>query len=145
MALDKNALNELRELDPDGSSGLVVQIIESYLSDSTKLIQQIRTAFSANDIVTLTRNAHTLKSTSLTVGATRVGEIAKELEMACKSGTLQVLPLFLTALTAEYAAAERLLKAECVAPQSPPAAERSMQHYFSTPDLGDRRVSAINA
>jgi HPt (histidine-containing phosphotransfer) domain-containing protein len=122
MALDQKALDELRQLDPDGSAGLLVQIITSYLSDATTLIQKSRVAFAENDIATLTRNAHSLKSTSLTVGATRVATVAKELEMAGRSGAIDAAPMLLTALTAEYAAAENLLQAECRALQLPPAA-----------------------
>ena len=112
MGLDQNALGELRALDPDGSAGLLEQIIASYLSDAANLIQQIASASAAHDIATLQRHAHSLKSTSLTVGAVRVGAVARELETACKTGAIDVLPLFLTALSAEYAAAERLLQAE---------------------------------
>ncbi len=119
MGLDQKALDELRALDPDGSSGLLAQIIVSYLSDAAKLIQQMQGALAAKDVTTLTRGAHSLKSTSLTVGAVRVADIAKELEMAGKSGTLDAAPLFLTALTAEFAAAEGLLQAECRTLQSP--------------------------
>lgn len=125
MGLDQKALNELRELDPDGASGLLVQIITSYLSDAAKLIQQTHVAYAAKDIKTLTRNAHSLTSTSLTVGASKVAAVAKELEMAGRSGTIDMVPLFLTALTAEYAAAEGLLQAECRALQSPCVAKGS--------------------
>lgn len=148
MGLDQKALNELRALDPDGSSGLLSQIIGSYLSDATELIQQIVTAFRAKDIVTLTRNAHSLKSTSLTVGAIRVGEIAKELEIACKGGALEVVPLFLTVLMAEYAAAAGLLKAEQSALHSPRSAASAAHpssptsaSYIPMRELGDRSVT----
>ena len=124
-----------------------MQIIVSYLADAAKLIQQMRTAFAMKDITTLTRGAHSLKSTSLTVGAIRVAEIAKELEMAGRSGVLDVVPLFLTALTAEYAAAEGLLQAECRAPQSPGAAAPGVAPSIGSAALParDQSVVAVSA
>jgi histidine phosphotransfer protein HptB len=112
MGLDQNALSALRALDPNGADGLLEQIIASYLSDAATLIQQITRASAAHDIASLQRHAHSLKSTSLTVGASRVSAIARELELACKQGAINVLPMFVTALGAEYSAAERLLQVE---------------------------------
>jgi HPt (histidine-containing phosphotransfer) domain-containing protein len=115
LALNQAALDQLRELDPDGSAGLFVQIVDTYIADSANLLQQIRSALAEKDLVGLTRSAHTLKSTSASVGATRVSEIAKALETAGKNNTIDVCPLFLTALSAEHTAAERLLRDECAA------------------------------
>lgn len=112
MALDQNALDQLRELDPDGSSGIFAQIINSYITDATSLIEQMRTALGANDLEALARHAHSLKSTSLSLGATRVSEIARDVEAAGKNKSVESCPMLLMALGAEYAAAERLLIAE---------------------------------
>jgi HPt (histidine-containing phosphotransfer) domain-containing protein len=113
MTLDQAALNELRALDPEGSSGVLARIITSYLNDAPNLIQQMRSALAGNDIVSLTRHAHSLKSTSLSLGASRVSQIARELELAGKSNATDGCQSLLMALGAEYAAAERLLRAEC--------------------------------
>jgi HPt (histidine-containing phosphotransfer) domain-containing protein len=149
MALDQRALNELRALDPDGSSELMTQIIGSYLSDASVLVHYIGAAFRAKDIVALTRHAHSLKSTSLTVGAVRVAEIAKELEIAGKSGTLEVVPMFLTVLSAEYAAAAGLLKAEQSAVQSPrvaaPSSSASSERLVPARDPAVHGVSSLHA
>ena len=45
------------------------------------------------------------------LGATRVANLAREIEMAGKSNVLDSCPALLMALNAEYAAAQRLLKA----------------------------------
>lgn len=119
MALDQDALNQLRELDPDGSTGVFAQIITSYLTDAPAQIDQIRMALGANDMATLVRAAHSLKSTSLSLGATRVSEIAREIETAGKSQAADACRMLLTAITAEYAAAERLLIAERAAVSKP--------------------------
>ena len=117
MGLDQNALGQLRALDSDGSARILVQIVNSYLVDAPALIQKMRAALAVDDIVSLTRNAHSLKSTSLSLGAIRVSEIAREMETAGRSKATGACPALLMALSAEYAVAEQLLKAECAAVQ----------------------------
>ena len=113
MELNQQALDELRALDPDGSGGLLAQIIHSYLSDAPDLMRQIQAALARRDLPALTRQAHSLKSTSASLGATRVSELARELEMASKNNAIEPCASMIGALAVEYAAAERLLRAEC--------------------------------
>jgi HPt (histidine-containing phosphotransfer) domain-containing protein len=119
MALNPAALDELRNLDPDGSEGILAQIITLYLDDASKLIAQIQAALAAKDIATLTRHAHSLKSTSLSVGASRVGEIAHSIESGGRKNSVDDCPALLMALAAEFAAAKRALQAEIPAPGKP--------------------------
>lgn len=116
MALNQAALGELRNLDPDGSAGILAQIINVYLDDAPKLIANIQTALAAKDIATMTRHAHSLKSSSMSVGASRVGEIASTIESGGRKNSVDDCPALVMALTAEYAAAKRLLQAELPAP-----------------------------
>lgn len=110
MALDQKALNELRMLDPDGSAGLLAQIVQSYLKDASEILPRVRKAFDAGDWVTLTRDAHSLKSTSLSVGASAVGNAAAALEAAGKRQALEACPDLIATLSAEFAEAETLLR-----------------------------------
>jgi HPt (histidine-containing phosphotransfer) domain-containing protein len=119
MALNHAALDELRSLDPDGSAGILAQIINVYLGDAPKLIAQIQTALAAKDIPTMTRHAHSLKSASLSVGASRVGEIASTIESGGRNNNVDDCPALLMALTAEFSAAKQLLQAEIAKPGTP--------------------------
>jgi HPt (histidine-containing phosphotransfer) domain-containing protein len=112
MALDQAPLDELRSLDPDGSGGILAQIINVYLDDAPKLIAQIQSSLAAKDIASMTRHAHSLKSSSLSVGASRVGEIAKDIEASGRKNSTDEIPALLMALSAEYSAAKTLLLAE---------------------------------
>jgi HPt (histidine-containing phosphotransfer) domain-containing protein len=116
MALNHAALDELRSLDPDGSAGILAQIINVYLGDAPKLIANIQAALAAKDIATMTRHAHSLKSASLSVGASRVGEIASSIESGGRKNNVDDCPALLMALSAEYSAAKQLLQAEIPAP-----------------------------
>jgi HPt (histidine-containing phosphotransfer) domain-containing protein len=110
MALDQQALQELRELDEDG--GLLAQVIGAYLKDAPEQLQNVGNALAAQDIDALVRHAHSLRSASRSLGATRVAEIAGEIELAGKNKAIGGCRLLQTILAAEYGSAERLLKAE---------------------------------
>lgn len=111
MALDQNALDELRELDPDGSMGLVAQIIQTYLTDTKGILSRLSPSLAGRDLVTLARDAHSLKSSSLSVGASEVSKAAARLEAAGKAGSADACPELIRDLTAQFADAEKLLHA----------------------------------
>jgi two-component system sensor histidine kinase/response regulator len=85
--LDDAVLDELRA-SVDGDRAFVVELIEAYLADGAANIEAIASAVDSDDADALVRPAHTLKSSSATLGATRVATTARELEMLGRSGTL---------------------------------------------------------
>jgi HPt (histidine-containing phosphotransfer) domain-containing protein len=66
----------------------VVELIEAFLADGRQQMAAIDAALTAGDAEALVRPAHTLKSSSATVGAMRLSATARELEMAGRSGAL---------------------------------------------------------
>jgi HPt (histidine-containing phosphotransfer) domain-containing protein len=85
--LDQSVLSELQETtgdDPD----FVRDLVETYLADVPLQLKGIDEAIAADDAEALVRPAHTLKSSSVTLGALRLGEVSRTLEMAGRSGTL---------------------------------------------------------
>jgi HPt (histidine-containing phosphotransfer) domain-containing protein len=85
--LDPAVLRELQETtgdDPD----FVRDLVETYLADVPLQLKGIDEAIAANDAEALVRPAHTLKSSSVTLGALRLGEASRTLEMTGRSGTL---------------------------------------------------------
>jgi HPt (histidine-containing phosphotransfer) domain-containing protein len=109
--LDQCALDELRSLDPDGSSGIVTEIIQAYLAESPALIAQLRAAIAAANIDGMTHAAHSMKSSSLTLGAKRVGDLAAEMESNGRANRMDGCHALLADLEKYYAKAEQLLKA----------------------------------
>jgi HPt (histidine-containing phosphotransfer) domain-containing protein len=85
--LDEAVLDELRA-SVEGDRAFVVELIEAYVTDGAANIEAIASAIDAGDADALVRPAHTLKSSSATLGATRVATTARELEMIGRSGTL---------------------------------------------------------
>jgi two-component system, sensor histidine kinase and response regulator len=76
-AIDSSALERIADM-AGGDRAFVVEIIDEYLSDSTTLLAALREA-SGDD---LRRAAHTLKSTSASVGAGRLSAVCARIEQA---------------------------------------------------------------
>ena len=86
--LDAAVLDELRA-SVEGDSAFVVHLVEAYLADGAQHVADVAAALDAIDAAALVRPAHTLKSSSATVGAMRLAAMARELEMDGRAGTLE--------------------------------------------------------
>lgn len=89
--LDAGVLAELAE-SVGGDREFVVDLVETYLLDGATQLADIEAAFAARDAELIVRPAHTLKSSSATVGAMEVASLAREIELAGRSGALDGLP-----------------------------------------------------
>lgn len=108
--LDQSALEQLRELDDEGS--VLLEIIETFLRDAPKSIAAIESAIISNDAKTLDRAAHTLKSTSAIVGAMVLSSICKELETLGRQGDVARAKESLSRVHDEMASAGAALQIE---------------------------------
>ena len=79
-SIDRKALEALRALQRQGKPDLLVKLINIYLEDSVRLLEALRRAHSEGDVGGLKRQAHSLKSSSASVGALRLASLCKELE-----------------------------------------------------------------
>jgi len=85
--LDEAVLAEL-SASVQGDRSFVIELINAYLADGPAMVDAIEAAVAADDAAALVRPAHTLKSSSATVGALRLAATSRELEMAARSGSL---------------------------------------------------------
>ncbi len=85
--LDETVLSNL-SASVDGDRSFVVELIETFLADGPDQLTAIDAARAEDDAENLVRPAHTLKSSSATVGAMRLSATARELEMAGRGGAL---------------------------------------------------------
>ena len=109
--VDERILAELMASTGD-DIGFVRELIETYLADTPMQIEAMTVAVEADDATSLVRPAHTLKSSSATVGAMRLSSAARELEMAGRSGSLDAAAAAgLDAARAEWQAAAAALDA----------------------------------
>ncbi|HTP65519.1 MAG TPA: Hpt domain-containing protein [Geobacteraceae bacterium] len=88
-AIDWSVLDALKVLQKPNSPDLRLRLMTMYLKSSPPLMEGIRTAISNSDSQLLTTSAHTLKSTSLSLGAMKLGVICAQLEQIGRDDALQ--------------------------------------------------------
>ena len=106
--LDTEALERLRALDPSGANGLLDRVLATFRGSLLRLIPQMRDGRHVGDASAVRHVAHTLKSSSASVGALRLSQLCAEVEQALRQdgGGLASLDARLDELLDE---AERLL------------------------------------
>jgi len=87
----------------------IAELIDTFAVDARELIATLRTALAGKDIDAFRRAAHSLKSTSETLGATRLGAIARDLEAMARAGTLDGAGPRVDRLGPEYDVVTQLL------------------------------------
>jgi HPt (histidine-containing phosphotransfer) domain-containing protein len=78
--LDNAALDRLRELDPSGQNKLMQRVIAAFETSVARMLPQIKQASQNNDRDGMRHVAHTLKSSSASIGALRLSKMCAELE-----------------------------------------------------------------
>lgn len=110
--IDPKALQELRDFLGETASETLAEVINSYLNDAPKLLEAIRAAISGRDAVALQQSAHTLKSSSATLGAASLSQICQELEVMGRAGTVAGGAVKVAQLQIEYESVKSALEAE---------------------------------
>jgi len=78
-AVDREVLDELERSVGDDRAFLR-DLIETYLEDTPRQIASLRSGIVAGDVESTNRAAHTLKSTSASIGALGLSAMARELQ-----------------------------------------------------------------
>jgi CheY-like chemotaxis protein len=100
--IDPVALQALQRMVPTDPHRFLAETIEDYLEGAPDLMQAIRTSLDQGDLKTLRRSAHTLCSSSATLGATELSNLCQDLESLAASGRLNAATGQLTRLELEY-------------------------------------------
>ena len=77
--IDRRAIDEMLE-NTGGDPEFVVEIIEDFLADVAIRLEELSTALYAKDSAAAKRAAHTIKGSSRSFGASRLANLAAELE-----------------------------------------------------------------
>jgi signal transduction histidine kinase/DNA-binding response OmpR family regulator len=120
--LDQSALESLRELERQGADGLVRRVVSRFLERAPQMLESLKAAVPSGDAETIHRTAHSLKSSSATVGARRMATCCQRIESLTANGQLSEAPRLIDTLAGELALSEIALKSEIQAPGSPPRA-----------------------
>ena len=84
--LDAGCLAELRALDPDGKAQLVKRVLATYQTSLVRLVDQLRQARREAAWEQVSRVAHTLKSSSASIGALALAGVCADIERLLRSG-----------------------------------------------------------
>lgn len=101
--LDPAALATLSQLDPTGANRLVPRVLTTYRTSMARLLTQLAQARGQSDTATMRLVAHTLKSSSGSVGALTLSGLCGDAERALREGQLDTVPALLDQLVAEAA------------------------------------------
>jgi HPt (histidine-containing phosphotransfer) domain-containing protein len=82
--LDEQALASLRALDPGGNANLLARVLATYTQSLQRLLEQLRAARESADLQGQRHVAHTLKSSSASVGALKLSALCAEIERALR-------------------------------------------------------------
>jgi len=86
--LREQILNTLSELIGANEPELFKELIQSYLDSSAVLTAELQTAIAEQNSTKLQHAAHSLKSTSASLGAKKLADLCKQLEQQGKAGEL---------------------------------------------------------
>jgi two-component system sensor histidine kinase/response regulator len=85
--LDAEALRRLRELDPRGDNRLLERVAKAFRTSVGRLLPQMDEAFKMNDSAAIMHVAHTLKSSSASIGALKLSHMCAEIETMIRRQT----------------------------------------------------------
>lgn len=85
--IDRATFEELKQMSGED---FISELIDAFLEDGPKMLNNMQTALAANDVESFRRNAHSLKTNASTFGATELGALAKELEYMARENNLDI-------------------------------------------------------
>jgi HPt (histidine-containing phosphotransfer) domain-containing protein len=88
----------------------IQELVEAYIEDSPQLFTHMRSSLMNEDPEGFRRSAHSLKTSSASLGALDFSEHARELEMLGKNNNLSGAGARIDALEVEYQEVEKALK-----------------------------------
>lgn len=111
--LDAAALARLHELDPGGKTGIVARVLKTYEQSLASTLQNLQAAQARGDTMEVRRLAHTLKSSSASIGALGLSAACAKVEGLARDRQEGELPAALARLDRDgigtLAAVRRLL------------------------------------
>ncbi len=111
VKLDTKVINTLRNI-LRGDRAAFAELIECYLTETPRLVQNISTAMATEDTQTLWKTAHQLKSSSASVGAMTLAQLCRQLEAQARSNKFQSSLEAISQLHQEYEQVKTALQKE---------------------------------
>ncbi len=90
-SIDWNVLDSYHEIMGDEAENFVSDLIQSFLENTRGLFKQMNEAREKQDFTTFNRLTHTLKSSSASLGAMRLSELCRDMELGSKNGFTEIV------------------------------------------------------
>jgi putative two-component system response regulator len=132
----------LRGLEARGSRGLVAQLIDSLMVESSGQMEAVRKAAANGDRQALYRAAHSLQGSVAIVGADSVARACAELVKTARNGSFDHVPPIVTEVEAGIEAIRKALVGWTET--SPSGAAAIQQRTYPPAGLGRKRVLVID-
>ena len=107
--LDAAAVRSLVDL-VGGDEDTLREIVDAFLDEGPQRVAEISAGLAAGDAALVGRAAHTLKANSATFGATRLQELARELESIARGGDLSGAEPLAAAIAEQWGVVEPALR-----------------------------------
>ncbi|MFU8827003.1 MAG: Hpt domain-containing protein [Brevefilum sp.] len=110
LEIDRLVFNALKV---EMGAEFMLEIVETYCDDARQQIGRLLSALDQGDAEAFTRAAHSLKSTSLSLGALAFGDLARDLETLGRAGRLADAQEIVQQVQAACEPLSRILKDLC--------------------------------
>ncbi len=110
VLIDPAAIAVIRQLQQPGAADVIARVVQTYCTDAPKLIERMRSSLRSADAEGLNRAAHSLKSSSASVGVKNVASLGKEIEARAKAKDLAHLESMIATIEMEYVRGEKALR-----------------------------------
>jgi CheY-like chemotaxis protein len=112
-AIDTSVLRDFRATLGSDANQFLVQLIELYLEDAPSLLAAMDEAVTQINPAQMQEAAHTLKSSSASLGAMNLSTLCEQLEMLGQTGTTVGAREIITQVQSEYERVKTALQLEC--------------------------------
>jgi len=112
-ALNAAAFAALQALGSDEDPMFLLDVVEQFVQDAAVHIAALRVAADTGDAMALERAAHTLKSTSASVGALGMTALCHELQGLGRMGSVAGAAAYIVQLVGEFERVQQALAREC--------------------------------
>jgi HPt (histidine-containing phosphotransfer) domain-containing protein len=105
--IDLATYNQLKDLM---GGDFLVELIDTYITETAALVEQLSQALAGGEAVAFERIAHSIKSSSASLGALSLSQQARELEMMGKANELSGASEKLEQMVANFQQVKRSLE-----------------------------------
>ncbi len=109
-AIDPATLDMIRAMQPGGGDPLIRRVAMLYLGNAETLLSALAQGFASSDIEAIRASAHSLKSSSAQVGAHRLAELCKAVELDARNGEYDASGAAFAQIQSQFAAARAALR-----------------------------------